>query len=344
MAGIRFFRLVDDLVACLERLGATVIRNRPRDDERPARLRIISADGTTDAIIFLWTITEGGGGPSVRPANERRIQMTNVSGVPLEPGRRTLLGGWSAEFGVYAFWDARRHTHFSSNSPSLQVNSETLSSASLLGISTYLRPAALGQEVVVAVHPDSLLWYIQQGAQLHNAQDDAGSVGELVEATPEIEREFLDTSDDENIASRRYDLVQVMRAYRDSKFKPAVLRAYRNRCAVCRCALKLVDAAHIVPVSHPLSTDDITNGIALCRLHHGAYDNGLLGIRSDYRIIMNPDSEKRLTQLHLHMGMEDFRNRLPEIITVPASIEVRPDPEKLKLGLQARLWPEMLVA
>ena len=143
------------------------------DTYRPARIRVITGNRTTDCIVFLWTITPGGGGPDVRPANERRIQITNVGGIPLEPGSRTLLGGWSEEFGVYAFWDARRHVRFSTRSPSLQVTSETLETANRVGIATYLRPAATGQEVVVAAKPDSLLWYVENGAPLHNAEDDA---------------------------------------------------------------------------------------------------------------------------------------------------------------------------
>ncbi len=346
MPGIRFPRLVSDFVATLERLSATVIRARERDDNRPARMRVITGDGPTDCILFLWTITPGGGGPAVRPENERRIQLTNVNvtGIPLKPGHRTLLGGWSEEFSVYAFWDPRRHVRFSAKSPSLQVTSETLDNAHSVGISTYVRPSAQGSEVVVAVAPDSLLWYVQNGLPLHNAGFDASEAESLVEATPDEERQFLDESVDESQAARRYDLVETIRAYRDAKFRPAVLRAYRYKCAVCTCALKLVDAAHIVPVSYPQSTDEVTNGLALCRLHHGAYDNGLLGVCSDYRIITNPAHERNLAALRLDMGLNAFKCALPTAISVPTTIEARPDPEKLVLGLRARRWPDELVA
>lgn len=171
----------------------------------------------------------------MRPANERRIQLTNVSGIPLEPGSRTLLGGWSQEFGVYAFWDARRHVSFSTRSPSLQVISGTLETANRVGIATYLRPALTGQEVVVAVAPDSLLWYVENGLPLHNSEDDAPAAVDLAKASPEEERNFLDESQTDIQAARHYDLVQTMRAYRDSQFRPAVLRAYSYRCAVCNC-------------------------------------------------------------------------------------------------------------
>ena len=344
MPAIRFSRLVDDFAATLERLSATVIRERSQDIERPARMCVITGDGSTDCIVFLWAVTPGGGSGGGRPANERRIQLTKISGIPLEPGRRTLIGGWSDEVGVWVFWDARRHIRYSSKSPSLQVTLETLEEAHRVGIASYIRPSAQGPEVVVAVAPDSLLWYVQNGAPLHNAEYDASGVATLVEATPEEERHFLDEFDNENQAARRYDLVETMRAYRDAKFRPSVLRAYRYQCAVCQCALKLIDAAHIIPVSFPNSSDEVTNGLALCRIHHGAYDNGLLGVQSDYRIVINPESERHLGELRLDMGINEFKSRLPDRITIPSTLEAQPDPRKLIIGLRARRWPESLVA
>ncbi|MEX2185422.1 MAG: HNH endonuclease [Pirellulales bacterium] len=342
MAGIRFSELTDRFAANLERLSATVIRDRTRDDTRPARMRVLTSGGASDCLLFLWAVTHGGG--RMRPEDERRIQLTNVAGIPLRPGQRTVLGGWSEEFGVWVFWDARRHVRFSSKSPSLQVGSMCLEQAGRVGLATYLRKSATGLEVVAAVAPDSLLWYVHEGHQLHNAEDDAAAVDMLVEATAEEEREFLDETASEVITARRYDLVETVRAYRDAKFRPAVLRAYSYRCAVCQCALKLVDAAHIIPVADPQSTDDITNGIALCRLHHGAFDNGLLGVQSNYCVVVNSDHQRHLTQLGLDTGIDRFRDGLPAKITVPASIEVRPDPRKLLLGLRCRQWPDTFIA
>jgi putative restriction endonuclease len=341
--GIRFSELVDRFVETIERHGATVIRARATDAARPARIRVVTSEKKTDCVLFLWTITPGGGGPGVRPEGERRIQITNVTQLPMEPGVRTLLGGWSEEAGVFAFWDARRHTRFSQKSPSLQVSLNTLETAGSVGLATQLRPTAEGEEVVVAVAPGSLLWYIENGLQLHNAESDATAVVDLIEATPEEEREFLDSSESEIQSARRYDLVETMRAYRDAKFRPAVLQAYSYRCAICSCDLKLVDAAHIVPVSHPLSTDEVTNGLALCRLHHGAFDNALLGIQSSFRIVINPMTVQRLHEIGLDTGIDQFRLQLPELIRVPASIEARPLPELLRLGMQLRGFPHDLI-
>lgn len=215
-----------------------------------------------------------------------------------------------------------------------------LAEADHRGLATYVRPSAQGTEVVVAVHPDYLLWYVLNGELLHDAGGEAKETKELITATPEVEREFIDTSEDEGQTIRRLKLVQTLRAYRDAKFRPEVLRAYKFRCAVCQYALNLVDAAHIIPVRCPGSTDDVSNGLALCRLHHAAYDNALLGVRSDYSVIVNLDAAKKLADLKLESGLDDFVARLPERIIVPTVIEVRPDPNKLVLGLKVRHWPE----
>ena len=342
MAGIPVSKLVDEFVDDLERCGATVLRDRSRNTERPARIRVLS-ERRTDCILFLWTITRGGGGAGVRPVGERRIQITGVSRMPLEPGVRTLLGGWSAEHGVYAFWDARRHISFGS-SPSLQVANSTLETAHSVGIATQLRPTVEGHEVVVAVARGSLTWYVENCEQLHNFEANAPDVAELVDASPEDESAYLNSAATEAESVRRSILVTTMRTFRDAKFMPAVLHAYSHKCAVCDCDLKLVEAAHIVPVTHPRSSDEVTNGLALCRLHHGAYDNGLLGVRSDCRIVINPERVDRLRALNLAGSLHDFESRLPERIRIPTSIEVRPLPENLRLGLELRRWPAVLIA
>lgn len=230
------------------------------------------------------------------------------------------------------------------SSPSLQVTDSTLEFAARIGIATQLRPTKEGQEVVTAVAPGSLLWYLENGAPLHNAGYDADAVVELAVASQEEEREFLDSATSEAESARRYDLVETMRAFRDATFKPAVLQAYSYKCAVCDCDLKLVDAAHIVPVSHPTSTDDVTNGLALCRLHHGAYDNALLGVQSSFQIVINPERREKLREIGMDTWLPNFQTTLRPRIRVPASIEARPLAENLLLGLQLRRWPDALIA
>ena len=344
MAGIKFPRLVANFTAQLERLGAEVVSEND-GTERPACLLITQPGRPRRYFIFLWTVTPGGGGPDVRPANERRIQLTNVQGLRQGARGRIILGGWSEEFEVYVFWDARRHVRFSQKSPSLQVGAETLEEAGAIGIATQVRPSREGIEVVVAVHPDSLLWYVQQGEPLHDTEDAATDVAELVDPTPEVEDAILNADPTPDGAIRRRRLVETMQLYREGRFRPAVLRAYGYRCAVCGYSLKVVDSAHIIPVADPRSNDHVTNGLALCKLHHAAFDTALLGVKSDYSIIINPERVANLTALDRDHGIEDFAARLelPRTITLPKVAEVRPNQDYLVTGLQARLWPRDLI-
>ncbi|WP_244531481.1 HNH endonuclease [Halogranum amylolyticum] len=46
-----------------------------------------------------------------------------------------------------------------------------------------------------------------------------------------------------------------------------------------------VEAAHIYPRSEN-GADDPRNGLALCKLHHWAFDSGWLAVSDDYEILV----------------------------------------------------------
>lgn len=83
--------------------------------------------------------------------------------------------------------------------------------------------------------------------------------------------------------------VYSVRKGRSAAFRHHVLRVYNNQC--CVCSGSLVDltgvyeteAAHIVPKSCA-GSDDIRNGLALCRKHHWSFDRGMFWIDDDYRV------------------------------------------------------------
>lgn len=73
-------------------------------------------------------------------------------------------------------------------------------------------------------------------------------------------------------------------------FRERVLLAYRNQCAFCRLRHReLLDAAHIIPDAEPRGEPVVRNGLALCRLHHAAFDRFFLGVRPDHIIEVRPD-------------------------------------------------------
>ncbi len=79
-------------------------------------------------------------------------------------------------------------------------------------------------------------------------------------------------------------------AVRDQAFRRVVTTAYDHRCALCGIRIvtpdghTVVEAAHIVPWSRS-QNDDIRNGMALCRLCHWGFDEGMLGVSDNYTVI-----------------------------------------------------------
>jgi putative restriction endonuclease len=68
-------------------------------------------------------------------------------------------------------------------------------------------------------------------------------------------------------------------------FRARVLRAYQERCAMCRLRhAELLDAAHIIPDGRPNGDPVVPNGLSLCKIHHAAYDVNLLGVRPDLTV------------------------------------------------------------
>lgn len=80
---------------------------------------------------------------------------------------------------------------------------------------------------------------------------------------------------------------------RSSAFRKQIQTIYQNRCCVCDTALRTptglseLEAAHIVP-RYLAGADDARNGLALCRQHHWAFDNGLYGITDVGAIFVPP--------------------------------------------------------
>jgi putative restriction endonuclease len=81
---------------------------------------------------------------------------------------------------------------------------------------------------------------------------------------------------------------------RDQGFRRAVVRVYDHRCAFCGVRMltvdghSAVDAAHIVPwsITH---NDDPRNGMALCRLCHWTFDEGLTSVSARYTMLLSAE-------------------------------------------------------
>jgi putative restriction endonuclease len=141
---------------------------------------------------------------------------------------------------------------------------------------------------------------------------------------------------DLGVASRRHHVALVQRRVGQARFRSVVMSAYRTQCAVCRLRRnELLDAAHILPdyAGGPLV---VTNGLALCKIHHAAYDSNLLGIRPDYVAEVRSDllsEEDGPMLLHGIQGVHDTA------IVVPTVAAQRPD-----VGALERRYEQFRVA
>ena len=92
-------------------------------------------------------------------------------------------------------------------------------------------------------------------------------------------------------------------AARNQGFRRSIVSHYDHRCAFCRTRIvtseghTAVDAAHIVPWSIS-KNDDIRNGMALCKLCHWGFDEGLMGVSDNYAVIIS----KQVAQAHNTAG------------------------------------------
>ena len=125
--------------------------------------------------------------------------------------------------------------------------------------------------------------------------------------------------DIEAIPTERTRVVrEVARLSRDSSFRRKVLLAYDRRCAVTRMQLRLIDAAHILPVGAEGSVDIVTNGLCLSPTYHRAFDRGLIYLNESLEMHINPEKEQELIAHRLDGGLEDFKSYLGRQVHLPA--------------------------
>lgn len=128
------------------------------------------------------------------------------------------------------------------------------------------------EEVLHEHFPESLHREVREaagirGERMAHEEEDAS-------AAPTLREREIDPSFYSYLARRRR---------RDPLFRTRVLDEYEGRCAVCDLNIRLgvqplgLEAAHIQWHSHA-GPDEVANGLALCPLHHEAFDRGALGL------------------------------------------------------------------
>lgn len=124
-------------------------------------------------------------------------------------------------------------------------------------------------------------------------------------------------------ALRRYIVRQSKARVHQPVFRSTVLTAYENRCAVCSLAHpRLLDAAHIVDDKNPNGIASVVNGLAMCKIHHAAFDGYFLGVRPDQVIQIRHDLLDEIDGPMLKHGLQELHGK--KLMTVPKHARDRP--------------------
>jgi putative restriction endonuclease len=303
--------------------------------DHPARYRVYRDDQGFTVRVYIWNISHGGG--SRRSEAEYRIQITGLHQDRFQPeiGGKTLILGWWTNNDIFAGFDYRMHSAHLGSSPSFQVGLPALQSAVANRFAAHHKNTG---ELVIAFRPDFIGAYAENLEALH----DTGTVPHEVELLDRIAAEPDDVTDDEITGGvappRQWAIAETRRALRALDFSDRVLSAYEHRCAMCAVQLRLLDGAHILPVPEPGSTDETANGIALCALHHRAYDRSLITFDPDYLIHVNDARVRELHVANLHGGIREFRANLRKVIQLPAERRNRPRREFVEKANALRRW------
>lgn len=126
---------------------------------------------------------------------------------------------------------------------------------------------------------------------------------------------------------RRYVERVVRQRMHQPEFRARVLTAYEARCAVCVLKkVPLLDAAHIIADASGGGLPVISNGLALCKIHHAAYDENILGISPDYVVRISDGVLDEVDGPMLKYGLQEMDRRQ---LWVPRRGSEKPDRDRL---------------
>lgn len=324
--------IINAILDAFQQAGATAYYASEMVQTHPRKF-IVEYHGEIFPVwVYIWSLTHGG--RRTLP-DEYRIQMTSVtSPLQINPGGYTALLGYFPDLGMFAGFDLEKHRTFTTGSPSIQIDINAIHVALQNGWSFHTKT---NDEIAVGIRPDLLLSYIMNSAALHEYGAEAEVSGLLDRA---VAAQPIDPQDIGELAEDRQRIVTEVSKYsRDANFRKVVLNAYENRCAVTRAQLRLVDAAHILPVAAENSSDHVSNGIALSPTLHRAYDNCLIYLGEDLVMRINQEKADELVSRGLDGGLKQFCSFLDTQIHLPYDAGQRPNEEYIRRANRYRRIP-----
>src|ERR1035437_96785 len=150
-----------------------------------------------------------------------------------------------------------------------------------------------------------------------------------------VNKEFEQVNEDATYYRRSYLTSTIQSRVHQRSFRERVLLAYQNHCALCNLKhTELLDAAHIIADKEDIGDPIIQNGLALCKIHHAAFDNNFIGINSDYVIKIRTDLLIETDGPMLRYGIQSLNNAN---LILPSNKINWPDKERLEIRYSAFL-------
>ena len=334
MPAISARAIVDRIIEAIQESGGVAAYVSETVKKNPRKFVFSFSKRTYSLWIYIWTLTRGG---RRNLPDEYRIQMTSVSS-PLQKNPDldglTVLMGYHPDLKMFAGFDLTKHSTFTTGSPSVQIGLPAIHSALQNGLSFVTKS---NDEIAIGVRPDQFLDYCLNAESLHLYGANSNFTNLLTKA---VQSQVISEQDISTLAADRKLIVEKVRRYsRNANFRKIVLNAYDNRCAVTRFQLRLVDAAHILPVHSENSSDRVTNGIALSPTFHRAYDNCLIYLNENFVMKLNEKKVEELKQHQLDAGIGEFQSFLNKTIYLPIDSNQRPSKEYIKMANKHRRIP-----
>lgn len=165
---------------------------------------------------------------------------------------------------------------------------------------------------------DELEFLDEQGTYRINAGDEVKQEKTELEQALDSEPQLTEDS---------VEFTESRKRARDHAFAELVKRAYDYSCTICGSSRETpagnpeVEAAHIYPKREG-GSDDVRNGLTLCKLHHWAFDIGWLAISDEYDVLVK-DAPNR-------DGYYEFKQLEGNSIRMPERDDAEPHPMFLR--------------
>lgn len=300
---------------------------RQRQVSEHASNLVFSHGGDSEqAIICLWNLR---GRTNEAGVSELCADTDGSLPFKLSSGK-TLLLGYDSHTQNFVGWDAAHNLRTSASAnPILKVPGEIFSNVYPDGLAF----CSCGKdEVVVVFQPDALINYICNLDHFHGAVSESEQ-NALVYMSRASKR--LGESEIELLPpDRQISVKAIADCWASTNFRRCVLAAYGGRCAMCsgyRDAYLPTEPIHIVPTGQQGSSNKTSNGLCLCELHHQAFDQGLIAVLPNYRVVINQEKV-----IGIAGGYKAFVKTLASIIRLPAEPGSQPQAAVLEAALSTR--------